>query len=79
MFWDVFICRCLITLQGVREVREDGWLCNALHPLDISGASHVKTSEPEKDETQDDGGEDHPEADGGDDSQDAENCQTKLQ
>ena len=49
-------------------MREDGRLCNALHPLDIPGAMHVEATEPEEDETQDDSGEDHPGADGSDDS-----------
>ena len=68
----------LFTLQGGREVREDGWLCNALQPHDIPGAVHVETSEPEEDETQDDSGEDYPGASDGDNSQNAKNCQTKL-
>ena len=60
-------------------MREDGGLCNSLHPLDIPGAVHVKASEPEEDEAQDDSRKDHPGTDRKNDGQDADNCQTNLQ
>ena len=69
----------LLTLQRGREVREDRWLCNALHPFDVSGAVHVEAAEPEEDDSKDNGGENHPGTDSEDNSQDTDNCQTNLQ